>query len=81
MYFYAQREAVSTSHCAQPNTLEYEMAIEWFHLQECFDKEWKMMHEVVELINVFCSTLSVPAYVYFLFNVDILFFFRNKGKN
>ncbi|KAL3566208.1 hypothetical protein D5086_031623 [Populus alba] len=31
------KEAVSTSHCSQPNTLEYEMAMEWRLLQERSD--------------------------------------------
>ncbi|KAL8167882.1 hypothetical protein V2J09_009381 [Rumex salicifolius] len=29
-----KRDAVSTSHCSQPNTLEYDMAMEWRLLQE-----------------------------------------------
>ncbi|XP_034920629.1 protein ANTI-SILENCING 1 isoform X1 [Populus alba] len=31
------KEAVSTSHCSQPNTLEYEMAMDWCLLQERSD--------------------------------------------
>ncbi|KAB5513984.1 hypothetical protein DKX38_027890 [Salix brachista] len=31
------KEAVSTSHCSQPNTLEYDMAMEWCLLQERSD--------------------------------------------
>ncbi|MCO5607358.1 hypothetical protein L7F22_061553 [Adiantum nelumboides] len=29
-----QKKAVSTSHCSQPNTIEFEMAMEWRQLQE-----------------------------------------------
>ncbi|KAJ6697947.1 PROTEIN ANTI-SILENCING 1 [Salix purpurea] len=32
-----KKEAVSTSHCSQPNTLEYEMAMDWCLLQERSD--------------------------------------------
>ncbi|RRT36725.1 hypothetical protein BHE74_00030413 [Ensete ventricosum] len=28
------RRAVSTSHCSQPNTIEYEMAMDWLVIQE-----------------------------------------------
>nr|GLL26730.1 protein ANTI-SILENCING 1 isoform X3 [Ipomoea trifida] len=39
------REAVSTSHCSQPNTIEYEMAMEWRLLQSRSDFWWKMLFE------------------------------------
>ncbi|CAO2841692.1 unnamed protein product [Amaranthus hypochondriacus] len=39
------REAVSTSHSAQPNTLEYEMAIEWRLLQAKSELCWKMLYK------------------------------------
>lgn len=45
--FIAQREAVSTSHCSQPNSLEYDMAIEWSLLQERLDCAWKKLYEVL----------------------------------
>ncbi|KAB1208463.1 hypothetical protein CJ030_MR7G022679 [Morella rubra] len=35
------REAVSTAHCSQPNTIEYELAMEWRLLQERSDLSWK----------------------------------------
>ncbi|KAJ8451071.1 hypothetical protein Cgig2_026880 [Carnegiea gigantea] len=40
-----QRElkAVSTSHSSQPNTLEYEMAVEWRLLQDRADFCWKKL--------------------------------------
>lgn len=43
------REAVSTSHCSQPNSLEYDMAIEWSLLQERLDCAWKKLYEQQEL--------------------------------
>ncbi|XP_057504315.1 protein ANTI-SILENCING 1-like isoform X2 [Actinidia eriantha] len=45
------REAVSTSHCSQPNTIEYEMAMEWCVLQSRSERWWKQiyMQQGVEL--------------------------------
>ncbi|XP_021751369.1 protein ANTI-SILENCING 1-like [Chenopodium quinoa] len=42
------RDAVSTSHSAQPNTLEYEMALEWRLLQERSELSWKMLYKKQE---------------------------------
>lgn len=39
------RDAVSTSHCSQPNTIEYEMAMEWCLLQTQFDRCWEGLYE------------------------------------
>uniref|UniRef100_A0A2P2IIT2 Uncharacterized protein LOC105638281 n=1 Tax=Rhizophora mucronata TaxID=61149 RepID=A0A2P2IIT2_RHIMU len=39
------KEAVSTSHCSQPNTVEYDMAMEWCLLQERSDIEWKKLYK------------------------------------
>ncbi|GLT69010.1 hypothetical protein SLA2020_411960 [Shorea laevis] len=39
------REAVSTSHCSQPNTIEYEMAMEWCLLQERSELSWKKLYQ------------------------------------
>ncbi|KAF5456539.1 hypothetical protein F2P56_026009 [Juglans regia] len=39
------REAVSTSHCSQPNTIEYDMAMEWCLLQERSDFCWKQLYK------------------------------------
>jgi hypothetical protein len=44
--FIAQREAVSTSHCSQSNTIEYEMAMEWCLLQERSELSWKKLYKV-----------------------------------
>ncbi|XP_068652487.1 protein ANTI-SILENCING 1-like [Aristolochia californica] len=39
------RNAVSTSHCAQPNTIEYEMSMEWKLLQEKSEVWWKELYK------------------------------------
>ncbi|XP_075099927.1 protein ANTI-SILENCING 1 isoform X4 [Nicotiana tabacum] len=39
------REAVSTSHCSQPNTIEYEMANEWRLLQARSDSWWNRLYK------------------------------------
>ncbi|KAK9148887.1 hypothetical protein Scep_007644 [Stephania cephalantha] len=39
------RQAVSTSHCSQPNTIEYEMAMEWCLLQKRTDSCWKDLYK------------------------------------
>uniref|UniRef100_A0A2C9W6M1 Uncharacterized protein n=1 Tax=Manihot esculenta TaxID=3983 RepID=A0A2C9W6M1_MANES len=39
------KEAVSTSHCSQPNTIEYDMAMDWCLLQERTDLEWKHLYK------------------------------------
>ncbi|PSS17805.1 Protein ANTI-SILENCING like [Actinidia chinensis var. chinensis] len=39
------REAVSTSHCSQPNTIEYEMAMEWCVLQSRSESWWKQIYK------------------------------------
>ncbi|KAK3219582.1 hypothetical protein Dsin_013552 [Dipteronia sinensis] len=39
------KNGVSTSHCSQLNTIEYEMAMEWCLLQEKSELWWKALHE------------------------------------
>ncbi|PRQ50774.1 putative BAH domain, nucleotide-binding alpha-beta plait domain-containing protein [Rosa chinensis] len=39
------RKAVSTSHFAQPNTVEYDMAMDWCLLQERSDLWWKALYQ------------------------------------
>ena len=47
-----QRKAVSTSHCSQPNTIEYEMAMDWILVQEktvnCFNR----LHKVKGFMDI-----------------------------
>jgi len=62
-----QRKAVSTSHCSQPNTIEYEMAMDWILVQEktvnCFNRLHKVKRfygycwDVVILIVKYLQTL------------------------
>ncbi|KAE9587031.1 hypothetical protein Lalb_Chr23g0269381 [Lupinus albus] len=42
------KDAVSTSHCSQANNIEYEMALEWFLLQERADKAWSRLFKQQE---------------------------------
>ncbi|XAR50585.1 hypothetical protein NMG60_11004943 [Bertholletia excelsa] len=49
-----KKNAVSTSHCSQPNSIEYEMALEWLVLQEKSNLWWdglwkKQANEIEEL--------------------------------
>ncbi|CAN4114613.1 unnamed protein product [Withania somnifera] len=39
------KEAVSTSHCSQPNTIEHEMGIEWRLLQSRSDSWWNQLYK------------------------------------
>uniref|UniRef100_A0A5B7B2F1 BAH domain-containing protein n=1 Tax=Davidia involucrata TaxID=16924 RepID=A0A5B7B2F1_DAVIN len=39
------KQAVSTSHCSQPNTIEYEMAMEWCLLQSRSESWWKRLYK------------------------------------
>ncbi|XP_031377292.1 protein ANTI-SILENCING 1 isoform X2 [Punica granatum] len=40
-----EREVVSSSHCAQANTIEFEMAMEWHLLQERWDHAWQLLYK------------------------------------
>ncbi|XP_061950608.1 protein ANTI-SILENCING 1-like isoform X1 [Populus nigra] len=42
------KEAVSTSHCSQPNTLEYDMAMEWCLLQDRSDLALRKLRQQQE---------------------------------
>ncbi|KAG0458172.1 hypothetical protein HPP92_022902 [Vanilla planifolia] len=49
-----QKKAVSTSHCSQPNTIEYELALEWLHLQEKYRRaKEKMLKKQDVLLRAF----------------------------
>lgn len=45
---YREDEAVSTSHFSQPNTIEYDMAMEWCLLQSRSKKCWDKFHKLQE---------------------------------
>lgn len=40
-----KKDAISTSHCSQPNTIEYDMAMEWCLLQARSDSWWKGLYK------------------------------------
>ncbi|KAK6912699.1 hypothetical protein RJ641_022300 [Dillenia turbinata] len=40
------KQAVSTSHCSQPNTIEYAMALDWRLSQARSDRWWEKMYEL-----------------------------------
>ncbi|XP_027355238.1 protein ANTI-SILENCING 1 isoform X2 [Abrus precatorius] len=39
------KDAVSTSHCSQPNNIEYDMAVEWCLLEERANKSWRKLSQ------------------------------------
>ncbi|EPS64634.1 hypothetical protein M569_10147 [Genlisea aurea] len=53
---HCEREAVSTSHCAQSNTIEYEMAMSWCLLQskydKCLEELWKQQRSELEKLTI-----------------------------
>lgn len=52
--FDGQKDAVSTSHSSQPNTVEYDMAMDWVLLQEKSEFSRKMLYKV---LNIFRTSL------------------------
>ncbi|KAF8676058.1 hypothetical protein HU200_047563 [Digitaria exilis] len=40
-----QKKAVSTSHCSQPNTIEYDLALDWMLLQEKQEQKFRILHK------------------------------------
>ncbi|KAK4801756.1 hypothetical protein SAY86_022243 [Trapa natans] len=40
-----EKEAVSTSHCSQSNTIEYEMAMDWCLHQKKWDRAWQSLYK------------------------------------
>jgi hypothetical protein len=43
---FLQKKAVSTSHCSQPNTIEYDMALEWMLVREKQERKFTILHKV-----------------------------------
>lgn len=60
-YCAIQRKAVSTSHCSQPNTIEYEMAVDWIYLHEKTVNSFERLYKVLYFYVYICdaSTLIV----------------------
>ncbi|CAL4948791.1 unnamed protein product [Urochloa decumbens] len=40
-----QKKAVSTSHCSQPNTIEYDLALDWMLLREKQERKFEILHK------------------------------------
>ncbi|XP_062214815.1 protein ANTI-SILENCING 1 [Phragmites australis] len=40
-----QKKAVSTSHCSQPNTIEYDLALDWMLVQEKQERKFRILHK------------------------------------
>lgn len=53
--------AVSTSHCSQPNTIEYEMAMEWLLVQQKSVRSFNALHKVSD-----CEWLLLIAFIVIL---------------
>ncbi|XP_062205049.1 protein ANTI-SILENCING 1-like [Phragmites australis] len=40
-----QKKAVSTSHCSQPNTIEYDLALDWMLAREKQERKFRILHK------------------------------------
>ncbi|KAL6615561.1 hypothetical protein ACP70R_037831 [Stipagrostis hirtigluma subsp. patula] len=40
-----QKKAVSTSHCSQPNTIEYDLALDWMLVREKQERKFRILHQ------------------------------------
>lgn len=63
---FVQKEALSTSHYSQPNTIEYEMAMEWCWLQSISKLWWKKFYKVwssISILNIIQN--SIAAFIAF----------------
>lgn len=63
--FIIQKEAVSTSHCSQANTIEDEMGIEWRLLQSRSDSWWNRLYKVWNQFMVFQVRISIALLVFY----------------
>jgi len=54
-----QKKAVSTSHCSQPNTIEYDLALDWMLLRAKQEKKFEILHKVNTIVlNIYMHALS-----------------------
>ncbi|KAI4364355.1 hypothetical protein MLD38_020459 [Melastoma candidum] len=66
------REAVATSHCSQPNTLEYDLAMEWCLLQQRSKLAWKMLVKRQEReLRQLSATLNPKFPIFFLLRTPV----------
>ncbi|XP_017424494.2 uncharacterized protein LOC108333541 isoform X1 [Vigna angularis] len=56
------RNAVSTSHCSQPNTIEYPMSIEWLLHYAKFNACWNALYQVQHCEELFPAYRQCIAY-------------------
>jgi hypothetical protein len=40
-----QKKAVSTSHCSQPNTMEYDLALDWMLVRAKQETKFRTLHK------------------------------------
>jgi hypothetical protein len=61
---FLQKKAVSTSHCSQPNTIEYDLALDWMLLRAKQEKKFEILHKVGTIVLNICmrvlSRISHP---------------------
>lgn len=62
-----QKEAVSTSHCSQPNTIEHEMGMEWRLLHSRSDSWWNRLYKVWNQFVVVQVLISITLVFYTTF--------------
>jgi hypothetical protein len=61
--FFLQKKAVSTSHCSQPNTMEYDLALDWMLVRAKQETKFRTLHKVCALpleISVYTSFQFYP---------------------
>jgi hypothetical protein len=51
---FLQKKAVSTSHCSQPNTIEYDLALEWMLVREKQERKITILHKVDTILLKIC---------------------------
>jgi hypothetical protein len=56
---FLQKKAVSTSHCSQPNTIEYDLALDWMLVREKQEKKFQILHKVDTILLKICIHASI----------------------
>lgn len=80
-FFFVQREAVSTSHFSQPNTIEYDMSMEWCTQQEKTDLLWKSLYKVLIMLPTSPNLMMNWNMYIVLINVTLLHVFSHAKLN
>lgn len=71
--FLFQKKAVSTSHCSQPNTIEYELALDWMLLREKQEKKFRILHKVDTIVLNICMRDFLASLIQTLIGMFNLF--------